>query len=115
MSTWLLIDDLRDFKVDAVPAGVEVVIARTSAEGLQAIAERPQGFDKVFFDHDLGGEDTTRPVALELEERAYFGNAYPIGEVVIHTSNSVGAQWLGSSLGRVYTTRNIFAGDLFTS
>lgn len=114
MERWLLIDDLRNFKENAVPNDVEVIIARDSAQALTIIQENPQGFTKVFFDHDLGGDDTTRPVALHLEEQAFLGDAYPIEEVVIHTSNSVGAQYLRASLERSYPTRSIFAGDIFT-
>lgn len=114
MERWLLIDDLRDFKEGAVPEGVELTIARTSAEALSAIRESRDGFTKVFFDHDLGGDDTTRPVALHLEEMAFLGETYPIDEVIIHTSNSVGAQYLTASLERAYPLRSIFAGDIFT-
>lgn len=111
---YLLIDDIRNF-IPEVVAGAEVVVARDSDSALCALQEnRDRGFDMIFFDHDLGENDTTRRVAVMLEEMAFNGSPYPVGTVVVHTSNSVGRSWLVASLGRSYRVRTVDALTLFS-
>lgn len=45
----------------------------------------------ISFDHDLGGDDTTRPVMLWLCDNDV---GVWIDEVRIHTANPVGREWL---------------------
>lgn len=53
--------------------------------------DRDPGYliDEISFDHDLGGEDTTRPVMLWMIEN----NVWP-KEITVHTSNPPGRDWL---------------------
>lgn len=46
-------------------------------------------FDAISLDHDLGGDDMTRPVVLWMAEH----DAWPT-EVRVHTANPVGREWL---------------------
>lgn len=76
----LWIDDLR-------PAPDGWTWAKTSAEAIDAL--RQGGVMAVSFDHDLGGDDTTRPVVLWLCEH----DAWP-PVVHVHSANPVGVEWL---------------------
>ena len=46
-------------------------------------------YDEISLDHDLGGEDTTRPVVLWMCEH----DVWP-GTIYVHSSNPVGVDWL---------------------
>jgi len=46
-------------------------------------------------DHDLGGEDTTRPIVLWMCEHDFW----PV-EVVVHSANPVGCDWLNGMIER---------------
>lgn len=91
MKLW--IDDLR-------PPPVGWTWAKTSAGAIDVIEHVWQwevGYpvpeddflEAVSFDHDLGGDDTTRPVMT------WFCtyDQWP-GAIYVHTSNTVGRQWL---------------------
>lgn len=109
----LVIDDLRNF-IEDYPDD-EIYVARTSEEALRLFQEH-DSFNLVYFDHDLGWEDTTRVVASMLEEKAFFGEQFPIGECFVHTANSVGAKWLMSALKSAgYKVSRIDAEKLFIS
>lgn len=86
MKLW--IDDLR-----TPPQGWTWV--KTSREALNLLETRAQDVTAISFDHDLGGDDTTRPVALWLAEHGLFPE-----EVYIHSANVVGKQWLLSLIER---------------
>ena len=43
----------------------------------------------ISFDHDLGGDDTTRPIMMFLCEKNYWPK-----KIYVHTANNVGRQWL---------------------
>lgn len=88
----LLIDDLRDF-IDP-PADYD--IARTSDEAIRLLSVN--NYTGVFWDHDLGGEDTTMKVVSWLLENAIRDNRIEIGDCIIHTSNPVGAVNLKNAL-----------------
>lgn len=45
--------------------------------------------EEVAFDHDLGGDDTTRPVMLWMIENGVWPD-----RISIHTANPVGKEWL---------------------
>lgn len=51
--------------------------------------------DVVSLDHDLGGDDTTRPVVLWMCENDYW----PV-KTVVHSSNPVGREWLEGMIER---------------
>jgi hypothetical protein len=76
----LWIDDLR-------PAPDGWTWAKTSSEAIVLLGK--SRFDAISFDHDLGGDDTTRRVVLWLCEN----DAWP-PVVHVHTANPVGRDWL---------------------
>jgi hypothetical protein len=49
----------------------------------------------ISFDHDLGGDDTTRPVVLWMIEHGFRFNEYRV-----HTANPVGREWLEGMIER---------------
>jgi hypothetical protein len=59
---------------------------------MKAIDEVP---DAMSLDHDLGGDDTTRPVVLWMCDN----NFWPV-EVVVHSANPVGCDWLEGMIER---------------
>ena len=46
-------------------------------------------------DHDLGGDDTTRPIVLWMCENNFWPD-----EVVVHSANPVGIDWLEGMIER---------------
>ena len=58
-------------------------------------AKSKDGVEIMSLDHDLGGDDTTRPVVLWCCEN----NFWP-GKVVVHTANPVGREWLEGMIER---------------
>ena len=53
--------------------------------------------DAMSLDHDLGGDDTTRPVVLWCCENEFW----PL-EVVVHSANPPGRYWLESMIERYH-------------
>lgn len=49
-------------------------------------------------DHDLGGDDTSRPIVLAMCERG----TWPV-EVRVHSANPVGVEWLEGMIERYKT------------
>jgi hypothetical protein len=88
----LVIDDLRSFPFDAV-------YARTSTEALEVLTA-DGGWDEVWFDHDLGDDDTTVPVLDRICELAHDGHPARIDRCVVHTSNPPGRDTLVRGLRR---------------
>lgn len=86
MNLW--IDDLRD----PPPSDEGWLIARTSAEALNYLeASSPEHpFPHISFDHDLGGDDTTRPVMLYLCEHPDKAPK----TLSVHSMNPVGKEYL---------------------
>lgn len=76
----LWIDDLRP-----APSGWVWVKSSTEAIGVLTVS----AFDAVSLDHDLGGDDTTRPVVLWFCENDLWPE-----RVHVHTANPVGREWL---------------------
>jgi hypothetical protein len=95
----VVIDDLRTLKFNTNT----VVHCRTSEQGisfLKMIArERASGIgiDALFLDHDLGGDDTIRPVVTWLEEAIYNATYPVIAAIYAHTANPVGADYITKS------------------
>ncbi|MFB7383444.1 cyclic-phosphate processing receiver domain-containing protein [Kitasatospora purpeofusca] len=88
------VDDLR-------PLPQATRIARTSREGVRLLEEhRDRYVDELWLDHDLGGDDTVMPVVTLLEQAAFDGRPFRIGEVLVHSANPVGAATVVRSLER---------------
>lgn len=86
----VLVDDVRGFK-DERPA----LVARSSQEALtllQGLGDRR--IDHLWLDHDLGGEDTIRPVIDLLVQLARKGSPLNVGLVHIHSANVGGGHWM---------------------
>lgn len=82
----LWVDDLR-------PPPHGWLWAKTSTEAISFL--RTFDIDVMSLDHDLGGDDTTRPVVLWL----CGGTSWP-REVRVHTANPVGREWLEGMVSR---------------
>lgn len=85
--TSLWIDDLR-----TPPEGW--TWAKTSDEAIEVLSRHlfsdgSEQIEEISFDHDLGGDDTTRPVVLWMCEMDYFP-----GTIYVHTANPVGREWI---------------------
>ena len=84
----ILVDDLRSFR-----DGRDAIVVRSSAAALEAIRDRVDTFvDELWLDHDLGGDDTIRPVSAHLEEIAYFGKPMQVGVIYVHSANAGAAE-----------------------
>lgn len=53
--------------------------------------------EHISFDHDLGMEGTSRPLALKILQRAINGTYQP-PRWTVHSANPVGVEWLTSTL-----------------
>lgn len=84
----LWIDDLR-------PAPEGWLWAKTSQEAIAAI-DANDNFSMISFDHDLGGDDTSRVVVLWLCEH---DDKWP-ASAKVHSMNPIGAEWLNGMIGR---------------
>lgn len=82
----LWVDDLRP-----APEGWEWV--KSSAQAILVI--KTGRVTEMSLDHDLGGDDTTRPVVLYMCE---FG-PWP-DRVYVHSANPVGVEWLTGMINR---------------
>ena len=91
MKIWL--DDERE------PPDKSWTWAKNSYEAFSAFFENPEKIEEISFDHDLGKDDTSIPVATYLEKLAYFGIYAPI-KWVIHSMNPVGRKNLQAILER---------------
>lgn len=85
MKLW--VDDLR-------PAPDGWTWVTTSAAAIEILA-RGEIIDVMSLDHDLGSDDTTRPVVLWMCEH----EAWP-REVRVHSANPVGVEWLEGMIAR---------------
>lgn len=86
MKVWL--DDLR-------PAPKGWVHVKTSQEALDFLTDNQDKVTTVSFDHDLGGDDTSRRVVLWMCENDWFP---PV--LHVHTANPVGREWLEGMINR---------------
>lgn len=67
--------------------------AMTSTEAIDAL--RDEDVVEISLDHDLGGDDTTRPVVLWMCEH----DTWP-AVVRVHSANPVGVEWLTGMVER---------------
>lgn len=88
----LFIDDTRTPVFDAV-------IARSVKEAMPLLDEE---WDEIWLDHDLGGNQTIRPIVTQMELRAFMGEPVRVGKVFIHSANTVGRQWIRAGLEKYY-------------
>ena len=80
--------------------------AKTSAEAIRWLTNskivnwRPGwgGIEIMSLDHDLGGDDTSRPIVLWMCENDFW----PV-EVRVHSANPVGVEWLEGMIKRYKT------------
>ncbi|WP_275792893.1 cyclic-phosphate processing receiver domain-containing protein [Prescottella equi] len=84
MKLW--VDDLR-----TPPPGWEW--AKSSAEAIEAL--QTGKVTALSLDHDLGGDDTTRPVVLWMCEHEIWPTV-----VRVHSANPVGVEWLTGMIDR---------------
>jgi hypothetical protein len=99
----LVIDDVKTFPFPNDPD--DVVYARTLSDGTVWLTEAEAAgvrISELWLDHDLGGDDTIRPICLMLAERAFNGNPYPVSRIVICSLNPVGIDWMWSTLSPYY-------------
>jgi len=89
-SLTVLVDEVRSFK-DERPT----LVARSSQEALtllETLGDRR--IDHLWLDHDLGGEDTIRPVIDLLVRLAHMGSPLDVGLVHVHTANVGAGHWM---------------------
>jgi hypothetical protein len=87
----LWIDDLR-----LPPAGW--TWARTSRAAvlfLEKYKAIGREIEAISFDHDLGGDDTSRPVVLWMCENDFWPD-----QCFVHSMNNVGREWLSGMINR---------------
>ncbi len=72
--------------------------AKTSAGAIRLLDRLP--IATLSLDHDLGGQDTTRPIVLWMCE----SGRWP-ATIAVHSANPVGRQWLEGMIDRYYGTK----------
>lgn len=112
----VLIDDLRSFIVE--PAETLAIRTAREAEAFLATLTSDDVIGTLWLDHDLGLDERGHATDVmgfvrALEERFWDGSAPRIGNVVIHTSNPVGARNIEAALGRNVRCRRIDAREQF--
>lgn len=86
----LWVDDLR-------PAPDGWIWSKTSANTIDTLMlAYPDIVDEMSLDHDLGGDDTTRPIVLWLCENPQYWPKV----VRVHSANPVGVHWLEGMIAR---------------
>jgi hypothetical protein len=93
----LIIDDARTVSFDCA-------YARTVAA---AISLLPDGWDEVWFDHDLAYGETVRPVVDWILQRIAAGDKPELGTVMVHSSNPHGATWIAAQLDDHYPVQRV--------
>ncbi len=89
MKLW--VDDLRK------PPDQTWVWCRSSAEAIDILHRVGSGVvTQMSLDHDLGGDDTTRPIVLWLCESLAYWPAI----ITVHSANPVGREWLEAMISR---------------
>lgn len=93
MKLW--VDDIR------TPPDDSWTWAKTSQDAIdwltssQICEHKSCQFTVMSLDHDLGGDDTSRPIVLWCCEHNYWPR-----EVVVHSANPVGVDWLEGMIER---------------
>lgn len=86
----VLVEDVRGFR-DERPA----LVARSSQEALTLLEGLGRKrIEHLWLDHDLGGDDTIRPVVDLMVQLAREGSPLNVGQVHIHTANIGAGHWM---------------------
>jgi hypothetical protein len=93
MNLW--IDDVRPAPANWAGNCITVTNSVAAIYMLELWHIKDARFECISFDHDLGGDDTTRPVVLWLA----VNDAWP-AKCYVHTMNPVGRAWLVGMLER---------------
>ena len=83
-SSWILVQRSED-----------VIELLWSAKVLAEAGGTPDLIEVMSLDHDLGGDDTTRPIVLWMCENEFWP-----AKVVVHSANPVGIDWLEGMIER---------------
>jgi hypothetical protein len=70
--------------------------AKSSRTAIGSMNYMRTPFEELSLDHDLGDQDTTRPVVLWMCEHEFW----PSKEIVVHSANPTGADWLVGTIDR---------------
>ena len=90
----VLIDDARAFR-----DGRAALVARSSREVLALLESLGRWrIDDLWLDHDLGGDDTIRPVVDLMVQLANTEMAMNVGRIHIHTANVGAGIWMRAQL-----------------
>lgn len=73
-------------------------VARDSATAILFVVTFINTITDISFDHDLGGGDTSVPVADYIEEAAYSGALTRRINITVHSANPVGAKRLQQAI-----------------
>lgn len=95
MSLKLWIDDIREppdetWEWVTTSEAAIATLDYFSSEGMLWVRR-----EVVSFDHDLGGDDTSRPVVIWMIENGVHFNQYRV-----HSANPVGVEWLTGMIER---------------
>ncbi len=104
MTSVTVIDDEKTFPF---PEDWDAYYCRTLQQGdlrLRFLMDRQMPFDQLWLDHDLGGDDTIRPLVRWLEEEAHYGHKLQCQQVVVCSLNAPGADWMVDTLAKDYLT-----------
>lgn len=81
---------LDDERVPKFDGWTWVKTSQEAIDLLTAMRDAGEEYEIISFDHDLGGDDTSRRVMYWIIEHEFF----PTSEVFIHTANNVGREYL---------------------
>lgn len=89
----LYVDDIRE----APPGWHLVMTSEQAIKILDTARKRGELVHEMSLDHDLGGDDTTRPIVMWCCENQYW----PL-RVNVHSANPVGIEWLEGMVERYW-------------
>ncbi len=69
--------------------------SETAIDALRGYRRMGMKVEYISFDHDLGGDDTTRPVVNWMIENEFYADDYNV-----HSANYVGVEWLEGTIER---------------
>jgi len=104
----IVVDDEREFtqKSGATDSRVNAEHYKTSSGAFWRILEAindGEKIDELWLDHDLGYNDDVRDfVRMMTEDAAIHKAPWPVANVLVHTANPVGREWICGTLERFY-------------